>query len=477
MKADNTEIPEFENTVIYTMLGTRDTNEAAAMLDLMGDFSGRYFTDMKKGLIFDALKAMVGKGLSIQPDMVCYYLNDNKKTVDLEGSEFMDVLRGIYRMAPTMALGDSIVSYTDALKEAYRKRKMLQAVELIQSDVYNAEGRSSAELLALALDRLEQTEDTDFETGTERVSAVAGIEAFIKEVKAGVVDDHGVMTGFPGIDVKLKGLKGGQMILLAARPGMGKSALALNIAQNIAKATAGDKPVMFFSLEMPQREIISRLICTDAQATLDKVNDNFDLTPSQTEKLMTAFGQYVEVAPDGRSGANKMYFRFGDNLTPGRIMLECQKLKREQGIGCIVIDYLQYITPDKHRENRNLEVSDISHALKAMAKRFDVPVLALAQLNRDIDSRSEHTPQNSDLRDSGSLEQDADVIMFLNREAAYAHKDKDQREFDDAERQKDAELYITKNRNGQGGMVKLKYEGAQFRFYEPEQDRDYGEFE
>lgn len=477
MKEDNTELPEFENVVIYSMLGTRDTNEAAAMIELMGDFDGRYFIDGQKGLIFDAMKALVSKGMPLRPDVVCYYLNDNRKNANLESSEFMDVIRGIVRQSPDMAVGESITAYTDALKEAYRKRRMLQAVELIQSDVYNAEGRSSAELLALALERLEKTEDEDFDTGKDLVPATMGMQELISEIRRGDVLDGGVMTGFPGIDVKLKGLKGGQLILIAARPGVGKSALALNIAQNIAKATVVDKPVIFFSLEMPQREIISRMICTDAQADLDHVLNNFDLMPHQLERLTATFTEYVEIDHETRKVTNKMYFRFGDKLTPGRIMLEVQKLKRQQGIGCVVIDYLQYIKPDKARDNRNLEVGEISNALKSMAKRFDIPVIALSQLNRDIDSRSDHVPQNSDLRDSGSLEQDADVIMFLNRDAANPpKKGKDgTTPYMSEEDRKKATLYITKNRNGQGGVVDLMYEGPQFRFYEPEQAR--GEFE
>lgn len=473
MNADNTELPEYEDIVLYTLLGLNDIDKASAALEEIGDLQGMMFTDGKKGLIFDAFRTMTQKGLPVNYDSVVYYLHDNRKSSELEADVFSEVIRGVVSKS-YFAATSGLDTYAAALRQAYLKRRLIAAAELVKEDIYNAEGRTAETLLATVMTRFERVEDESFDIGDERISVTAGVDQLVKEIKSGELKDTGVQTGFPGIDVLLKGLKGGQMILIAARPGMGKSALALNMAQFIAKATTGDKPLMFFSLEMPQREIISRLICTEAQADLDHINDCFDLTPAQTTRMIQGLTQYVDInEANPMKSKNKLFFRFGDDLTPGRITLECQKLRREQGLGCVVIDYLQYITPDRRRENRNLEVSDISHSIKALAKRFDVPVIALAQLNREIDSRGDHVPVNSDLRDSGSLEQDADVIMFLNREAAYPAKKgrgEDSAPMSDEDKKK-ATLYITKNRNGQSGKVDLMYEGPQFRFYEPEQER------
>jgi replicative DNA helicase len=264
----------------------------------------------------------------------------------------------------------------------------------------------------------------------------------------------GLATGFTDIDEKTAGLHEGQLIIVAGRPSMGKTTFAMNIAENVLKET--DKSVLLFSMEMPAKDIVSRMISSMAKIPFDKIR-RANLEDEDWASMMAGIGRM-----------NEMPLTVIDTpaLTPIQIKHKARKFKRENpSLGLIVVDYLQLMRVPGLENNRNLEVSHISGALKAIAKELNVPVIAISQLNRAVDDRTDKRPMMSDLRDSGAIEQDADVIMFVFREEVYKP--------DNQEIKGIGEIIIGKQRNGAIGSVKVTFRGeycrfdtAEFRSYE-----------
>ncbi len=261
---------------------------------------------------------------------------------------------------------------------------------------------------------------------------------------------RGVPTGFKELDNKLSGLQPSDLIILAARPSMGKTTFALNIALNAA--VKAKVPVGFFSLEQSKEQIVDRLICAQAMVDGWKLRTG-NLSEDDFPAIGMAMGTLAE-AP--------IYIDDSPTLTAIEIRTKARRLKAEQKLGLIVIDYLQLLDSSR-RENRDnnrvQEVSDISRSLKALARELDVPVVALSQLNRAVESRDKKLPQLSDLRDSGSIEQDADVVMFLYREDYYDRE---------TERKGITDVLIRKHRNGPIGECELHFKVEQSRFYDVE---------
>jgi len=247
----------------------------------------------------------------------------------------------------------------------------------------------------------------------------------------------GISYGFTDLDVKTAGLHNSDLILIAARPALGKTAFALNIAQNVA--VKSKVPVAIFSLEMSKEQLVNRMICCEAMIDSGKMRTG-KLEEDDWGKLASAMSTLSD-API-----------FIDD-TPGQTVMEirakCRRLKLEKGLGLIVIDYLQLMQGSKKGgENRQQEVSDMSRALKIMAKELDVPVITLSQLSRAPDARPDHHPVLSDLRESGAIEQDADIVMFLYRDDYYNPE---------TEKKNIAEVIIAKNRQGSTGTVELAW--------------------
>ena len=248
----------------------------------------------------------------------------------------------------------------------------------------------------------------------------------------------GVPTGFTALDNLLTGLHGGELILIGARPSMGKTSFAINIA-NHAAFTAG-KTVAFFSLEMPREQIAMRMLCSDARVEMQKVRQG---TLSQDEWLKLA----KTVGPMAESNC---FLDDTAGISPSQLRSRCRRLMMDHGLDLIVLDYLGLMHSDTQAENRQLEVSEISRQLKAIALELKVPLIACAQLSRAATARTDKRPILSDLRDSGSIEQDADVVMFLHREAYYDPT---------CEEKNVGEVIIAKQRNGPLGTVKVAWLG------------------
>lgn len=253
----------------------------------------------------------------------------------------------------------------------------------------------------------------------------------------------GVPSGFADFDAKTAGLQPSDLILLAARPSMGKTAFALNIAQNAA--IRANVPVAIFSLEMSKEQLVNRMLCSEAMIDAQKLRTG-ELNEDDWPKLIQAIGPLSQA---------DIYIDDTPGVSPMDIRAKCRKLKLEKGVGLILIDYLQLMSSDSKTDSRQQEISEISRSLKAIAREMNAPVVALSQLSRACESRTDHRPMLSDLRESGAIEQDADVVAFLYRDEYY---------FPDTEKKNQAELIIAKQRNGPTGTVDLTWMGQYTKF-------------
>ena len=254
----------------------------------------------------------------------------------------------------------------------------------------------------------------------------------------------GVPTGFVELDYKTAGLHGSELILVAARPAMGKTAFALNIATNAA--LRGNAPVAIFSLEMSKDQLVNRILCSEAMVDSNKVRTG-KLEEDDWVKLAGAIGPLSE---------SEIYIDDTPGISVMEIRTKCRKLKMEKNIGLVVIDYLQLVQgSNKRQASREQEISEISRSLKILAKEINVPVIALSQLSRAVEQRPDHRPMLSDLRESGAIEQDADIVMFLYRDDYY-NKESEKKDI--------AEVIIAKQRGGQTGTVELLWMGNYTKF-------------
>ena len=262
----------------------------------------------------------------------------------------------------------------------------------------------------------------------------------------------GVPTGFADLDYKTAGLHGSDLVLVAARPAMGKSAFALNIATNAA--VRAKVPVAIFSLEMSKEQMVNRILCSEAMVDSNKVRTG-KLDEQDWGKLASALGPLSEA---------EIYIDDTPGISVMEIRAKCRKLKLEKGLGLVVIDYLQLITASNNRRggSREQEIAEISRSLKILAKEIDVPVIALSQLSRAPEQRPDHRPMLSDLRESGSIEQDADMVMFLYRDDYYN---------EDSEKKNVAEVIMAKHRAGSTGTVELLWLGNYTKFVNIDKNR------
>ncbi len=262
----------------------------------------------------------------------------------------------------------------------------------------------------------------------------------------------GVPTGFADLDYKTAGLHSSDLVLVAARPAMGKSAFALNIATNAA--IRAKVPVAIFSLEMSKEQMVNRILCSEAMVDSNKVRTG-RLEEDDWSKLAEAIGPLSEA---------EIYIDDTPGISVMEIRAKCRKLKLEKNIGMVVIDYLQLVQgSNKRNGSREQEISEISRSLKILAKEIGVPVIALSQLSRAVEQRPDHRPMLSDLRESGAIEQDADIVMFLYRDDYYNQ---------DSEKKGIAEVIIAKHRGGSTGTVELLWLGSYTKFVNLEKSFD-----
>jgi len=302
---------------------------------------------------------------------------------------------------------------------------VLDLVNTAQAEIYSVTGGT-------------QTEDY--------VPLTDAVTAAIDEIEAAKLKDgqmSGVPTGFADLDELTNGFHGGQLIIVAARPALGKSTLALDFARSAS--IHHDMPSIFFSLEMGRSEIAMRLLAAEASVPLQ----------SMRKGTVDARDWTTIASTRGRINDAPLYIDDSPNMTLVEIRAKCRRLKQRVGLKMVIIDYLQLMTSGKKVESRQQEVSEFSRALKLLAKELQVPVIALSQLNRGPEQRADKMPAISDLRESGSLEQDADMVILLHRESAYEK---------DNPRAGEADLIVAKHRNGPTRTVTVAFHGHYSRF-------------
>jgi len=363
---------------------------------------------------------------------------DEKGLLDKMGG--IDYLSKLIDILPTSA---RIKHYANIVHEKAMLRKIIKMSDKIMGLGY--EGKEDIEMI---LDSAEKDIfNLNQNRNTEDFSSIRDVlmETFeqIEKVYNSDEDVTGVSTGFVELDHKTSGFQRSDLLLLAARPSMGKTAIALNLVQHVG---VKDKiPVAIFSLEMSKAQLINRMLSAEAMVDAQKLRTG-NLDQNDWVSITKAMGPLSE-AP--------IYIDDTPGITVHEMRTKCRKLKMEKGLGLIMIDYLQLMSGSGKIESRQQEISEISRSLKGIARELDVPVLALSQLSRACESRADHRPMLSDLRESGAIEQDADVVMFLYRDEYY---------HPDTEKKNQGELIIAKQRNGPTGTIDLIWLGQYARF-------------
>lgn len=329
------------------------------------------------------------------------------------------------------------VAYAKEIKEKARLRKLIEISEVVSEEA--KEGlKSSADILKQAEQQMLSVVDNGVQN-TESLSNI--LVRTLDELNARAKNGgelNGISSGLVALDRVMGGLKKSDMIILAARPSMGKTALALNIAKNVAM---NKTPTLIFSLEMSKEQLAQRLLSSESRVNASRIN-HATLTSGEWKAVINAVSWI---------GNSPLYIDDTAGQSLSEIRMRARRLVREKEIGLIAIDYIQLIQGSReYLGNRVQEVSEISRGIKALARELNVPILALSQLSRSVEIRADKRPQLSDLRESGSLEQDADIVMFLYREEYY--------ERDNAENQSLAEVIVAKNRNGATGSANLQFE-------------------
>ena len=417
-----------------SVLGICFLNEYA--LDkICEDLLPEMFFDEKNRTIFETICNLHKTKVAIDITTVTDDLEKRKKLNQSGGVDYIsDVIDSV-------AVASNLEYYMQIVKDNYVRRNLIDAATNIATNAYDEEN---------VTDLLDNAEKDILNVVKARQSSVfvpirevlRRAQANLEELAQNKRTVTGLETGFYDLDKHTAGLHGGEMIILAARPGMGKTAFALNIATNAAMTT--DKAIAVFNLEMSAEMLVNRMISAVGQI------DSYKLTTGQLQS--NDWKRYNEAL--SQLADTNIYIEDNAGITASEIRAKCRRLANsEKGLGLVVIDYLQLVTSGGRRtESRQVEVSEISRSLKTMALELDVPVIALAQLSRNAEKRENSQPMLADLRESGSLEQDADMVLFINRKDYYdVNKDIKQTIVP-------VDLIIAKHRKGATGKIDLLFE-------------------
>jgi replicative DNA helicase len=388
-------------------------------------------------------RAIAGLSASGKPSDVVTVAEALEAAGDLERVGGLAYIAALAENTPSAA---NITAYADIVRTRSILRQLIRAGATISGVAFNPEGRNSDELL-------DEAERIVFAIAEQRNRGRAGYRP-IKELLTGALDRidelftkqnpiTGIPTGWKDFDELTSGLQPSDLVVIAGRPSMGKTAMVLNIVEH---AAIKDRlSVVVFSMEMPGEQLAIRLMSSLGHIDQHRIRTG-KLTDDDWPRLTSA----VQMLSD-----TKLFIDDTPALAPGEVRARCRRIAREHGLDMVVLDYLQLMQVAGTKENRATEISEISRAMKALAKELNVPVVALSQLNRSLESRTDKRPVMSDLRESGAIEQDADVIVFIYRDEVY-NQDSDQKGI--------AEIIIAKQRNGPIGTIKLTFRGQFTRF-------------
>ncbi len=424
---------EAEQAIIGSMLTDRDAVISAVEVLKEEDF---YREDNKA--IYEAILNLYNRSEPIDIITVKSELESMGKFDQVGGLEYLAELP---EKVPTTA---NAMKYVKIVEEKSTLRQLIKTANEIIELGYNPT-EDVEDIMEGAEKKIFNVMQDKNQKGYEPIKDVL-VESFTKLEELYNRKQHitGVPSGFIGLDYRTSGFHGSELILIAARPAMGKTAFALNIATNAA--VRANVPVAIFSLEMSKEQLVNRVLCSEAMVDSNKVRTG-KLEEDDWTKLAGAIGPLSEA---------EIYIDDTPGINITEIRAKCRKLKLEKNIGMVVIDYLQLIQGSgKRNGSREQEISEISRSLKILAKELDVPVIALSQLSRAAEQRPDHRPMLSDLRESGAIEQDADIVMFLYRDDYYN---------EDSEKKGIAEVILAKHRGGSTGTEELLWLGSYTKF-------------
>lgn len=425
---------EAEQSVVGAMLMDRDAITTSSEI-----ISGNDFYQSAYGVIFDSMVELYNEGKPV--DLITLQERLREKDVPEEIAS-LEFVRDLMTMVTTSA---NVKYYAQIVADKSVMRRLIRLNEEIANTCYA--GKEPLEAV------LEKTEKSMFELLQKRNTGefvpikqvvLNALERIEKASKSkGTVT--GIPTGFIDLDYKLSGLQPSDLVLVAARPSMGKTAFVLNIAQYIAFKK--ERGVAIFSLEMSKEQLVNRLFSLESQVDAQAIRTG-NMKDSDWEKLIEGAGII---------GRSRLIIDDTPGISISELRSKCRKYKLEHELDVVIIDYLQLMTGSvgKSQESRQQEISEISRSLKGLARELNVPVVALSQLSRAVESRPDKRPMLSDLRESGAIEQDADVVMFIYRDEYYNK---------DSEFKKQAEIIIAKQRNGPVGTVNLAWLGEYTKF-------------
>lgn len=423
---------EAEQSAIGSMLLDKEAIPVIMEILKSEDF---YREDHKE--IFESIMDLFDKGEPVDLITVSEQL---KSRGTLDGIGGLEYLTNVANAVPTTA---NARHYAKIVEEKSILRKLIRAASNIVNMGYEAQ-----EELSYVIDKAEKgIFDILQDRGSQGFAPIKDVlvDAFnrLEELYNNKGHVTGIPTRFIDLDYKMSGLHNSDLILVAARPAMGKTSFVLNIASNVA--IYAKVPVAVFSLEMSKDQLVNRMLCSEAMVDSQRMRTG-KLEDEDWKKVARALGPLSE-AP--------IYIDDTAGISIMEIRAKCRRLKLEKGLGLVIIDYLQLMQGRGKNDSRQQEISEISRSLKILAKEINVPVITLSQLSRAVETRQDHRPILSDLRESGAIEQDADIVMFLYRDDYYNPE---------SEKKNIAEVIIAKHRNGSTGTVDLKWRGEYTRF-------------
>jgi len=413
-----------------------DNNTLLEILDIL---SPPDFYKSAHQTIFEAITELFNRGDPIDLVTLADHIQSKKQLEAIGGAVYLA------RLVDTAPVPSNARNYAVIIRDKAALRRLITAANQIttscfdySSNVEDVIDYAEKSIFEIAENKSKQSIfpiSKIIESNIDTLESLRGNKSILS----------GVQTGYRKIDTLTSGLQKSDLIILAARPGMGKTALALNLARNAA--VDGDSPVAFFSLEMSKEQLSMRLLCAEARLDSARLRDGF-FSDDEWLKLIQG-ADTLSNAP--------IFIDDSPELSPIEIKTKGRRLKREKQIGLIIIDYLQLMKPRVSKERRELEISEMSRSLKSLAKELDIPIIALSQLNRRLEDRQDKRPQLSDLRESGALEQDADLVMFIYRDEIYNKEETNPNKGI-------AEVHLAKQRNGPVGMAYLAFLDAYTRF-------------
>jgi replicative DNA helicase len=472
--------PPYNTDAEQTLLGALLINNAA--YHRVSEFlQPEHFGNAMHGRIFTAIGKLIERGQLANPVTLKNLFDQDGALADVGGAQYL------VRLADVAATIINTEDYGRIIHDLYLRRQLIALGEDVVNDAFRQH------LDDPALDQIERAEKTLFDLATTGQSE-GGFRGFDNALTYALLNAEaafkrsgktiGVATGFVDLDRKLGGLHPSDLVVLAGRPSMGKTALATNIAFYAArnylpaaapearKAAEDGAVVGFFSLEMSAEQLATRILAEESGVSSDRIRRG-DVSHEDFDKFVQASQQLA---------ALKLFIDDTPALSVAAVRTRARRLKRQQGLGLIVIDYLQLLRPSNQtraQDNRVQEISEITRGLKALAKELDVPVLALSQLSRAVEQREDKRPMLADLRESGSIEQDADVVMFIFREEYYLSREPtrrpDEAESKYSERYQEwrerlekvhglGEIIVAKQRHGPIGAVKLRFDAETTKF-------------